>query len=215
LEKEHIYFCASKKNGCKYKLKLTETKRQTVSISESGTHNHEKGIIEVQTYGIPHLIKLQIYESVENGIRPRKIHLKLHELYGTSCPKYDDVRNCVYYYRRAKLGEIMSKGKEMFDRWVEDHSRAIDDNSCYVLDHKIDKDDFALALSSKKLIANAIEQRKYASSLLFIDSTYKLVNSGLLLMVAGTQTIEHQFRPIAFKISLKEDAELQSTIQGS
>jgi hypothetical protein len=99
----------------------------------------------------------------------------------------------------------MKRKKEEFDKWIIEHSVAVSDGSCLVLDHKIDTSDFALTLSSKTLLNNTLEQSKYADSILFIDTTYKIINSGLVLMVAGTQTLEHQFRPIAFQIALKED----------
>jgi hypothetical protein len=40
-------------------------------------HNHSKGILTKKRIGIPYLQKLKIYEMVDNGMRPRKIHRKI------------------------------------------------------------------------------------------------------------------------------------------
>jgi hypothetical protein len=131
-------------------------------------------------------------------IAERNHERSIKKLMRSSCPEYEALRNCVYYYRKTRLTAIIEKSKADFDSWIQAHSNPGNEDSCYVLSHHIDSDKFLLALSSRRLLQNALVQSKYASSLLFVDTTYKIINSGLLLMVVGTQTLEHQFRPIAF-----------------
>ena len=203
--KEFCYECDQSEKHCKFKLKLITRPNQKIELWIVGEHNHAPGLLEKGEIGIPYLIKLKIYELVDNGKRPRKIHMQLLEEYASSCPEYSEVRNCVYFYKKTKLSEIMEKNKEEFDKWIDSHLIPNTDDECFVLDHSVNSEEFRMTVSSKTLLLNAVTQAKFAKSLVFVDSTYKIINSGLILMVMGTQTLEHQFRPIAFQISLQED----------
>ena len=58
-------------------------------------------MVEKKEKGIPYTIKLKIYQMVDDGKKPRKIHQKLLEEFRSECPEYPDVRNSIYYYRKT------------------------------------------------------------------------------------------------------------------
>ena len=211
---QKIWAYACDQENCPFKVRLLCLSPTKIEIWTAKTHVHNNPTESVEK-GIPYVLKLSIHDDVNNGIKPRKIHLRLKEKLGEQCPTYEEIRNCVYYYRRTRLSEIVRKSKLEFDEWIGKHTTPATPETCFVLDFEINEEDFLICLSSPKLMYNAIEQSKHGDSVIFLDSTYKLINSSLLLMVVGTQTLDCQFRPIAFQISLHENTDYYTRFVGT
>ena len=227
LRKEWIYTCTAE--NCLYKWKIEDYSAGTFKIYEQNKHNHEIGtnfnLNAVLYYflgklsvacksksGVPKQLKSLINEMIEDGNKPKRIQKKLAEktnIERKNLPTHKQLKNYCYNYKKKQLSELSNPTHiGEYQEWVKMNSNPSSEKDLIVLDHLITTDSFILCFSSQKLLRNVIEQSnsQLLPKIIFADCTYKLVKLGFGLMVCGTQNISHNFKPIAFALSLHEDS---------
>jgi len=78
------------------------------------------------------------------------------------------------------------------------YSQQLKDDELFFIEAEFEKDKVSILFSNRALLNNLIKQNQMEPSLIHIDATYKLIDIGLPLITLSTETIAHNYRPIAF-----------------
>ncbi len=121
-------------------------------------------------------------------------------------PDISQLQNYLYKTRKELIAENYPEVKEYLTEICQAtyYSQISPDELFFIYSH-FDMDSVSLLFTSKALIENTIKQANIQPSFIHIDSTFKLIDLGLPLMVLSTETINHNFRPVAFFISSSEN----------
>jgi len=153
-------------------------------------------------------------------LKPKKVTSKLREVKKVEDEKidvnYDQVKRYCYHqkvkYYKQNLKNTVADLRELLKTYT--YNANINDEDMFILSQELDLSKFNVIFSSRALLVNAINQEHKVQSKSFngfipsffhLDGTYKLVDSGFVTLVLGTENILHQFRPIAFAIVAHED----------
>jgi len=91
-------------------------------------------------------------------------------------PTVDQINRFRWYYRTTKINQIVVKDKATYTEWV--NARKINPekpNDLFVINHKLDKNNFIFVVSSITLLKNAKKEEQYEEGYVCVDSTYKLM----------------------------------------
>jgi hypothetical protein len=111
----------------------------------------------------------------------------------------------LYRFKQRLIAENYPEVKSFLTEIVKktyDSSLKADD-MCFIYSN-FEEGEVSVLFSSKTLIQNIIKQQEFQPSFIHLDSTYKLIDLGLPLVVLSTEDINHQYRPVAFFISWAE-----------
>jgi len=78
---------------------------------------------------------------------------------------------------------------------------------CFFIYSHFQEGTVSILFSSKNLLNNYTKQSQILPPFIHIDSTFKLIDLGLPLIIVSTETLNHNFRQIAFYVSWAESTE--------
>ena len=115
------------------------------------------------------------------------------------------LQNYLYRYRKDLIASSYPEVKEFLSEICQKvYTTQINPDELFFISSQFDLNDVSLLFSSKALIENTIKQANLQPSFIHIDVTFKLIDLGLPFFVLSTETLNHNYRPIAFYVATSE-----------
>jgi len=154
-----------------------------------------KNIINIEKYYLSNLksCQMKINKLCENN----RLLVQL--------PSIEQLRNYIYRYRENLIAQNYPEVKQFLTDIVKKnyHSDLQIDEMFFIYSNLKDGE-VSILFSSKALIENLLKQQTLQPSFIHVDATYKLTDLGLPLIIISTETINHNYRPVAFFLSWSE-----------
>ena len=151
----------------------------------------------------------------KNPLKVLSLLGQIHEDAGLAflkMPTLRQVQDFIYNHRRhvfkLELGKSQNKILNLLSNF---EINAADTKSMFVIYKDLDPDRFLIVFSSMRLMQNYEEGMKVNKEpFIHIDTTYKISNVGLFLMIMGTEDPNHHFRFISLALTSKENTSAYS-----
>jgi len=108
-------------------------------------------------------------------------------------------------YNSKRINEITVKDKKNFLQWIENNKINKEKlNDLFVVNYRLEKDNFISVLSSIILLNNAKEEGQFEKGFVCIDTTYKLTTCRFPLAILSTRDKSRKLMNIGFAILSNE-----------
>lgn len=161
--------------------------------------------------GINPLIKVKVDDLIRLGLTNYEILNELEEMEipEDTIPTHRQISNRRFYYKNAMLAELHDNTKGAYEKWLLEHSGSLDDcenHEFIILSSYLQDQDFALLVTTKKLLNNAkMQGEQTGMSFLAVDATHKLISCGFKFSTIATCTMQQEIADVAYLIHAHED----------
>jgi hypothetical protein len=97
-------------------------------------------------------------------------------------------------------------------REISDEDFTGDESRMICLHKNLAMERYIIVFSSFTLLKNLVEISKTSEPFVHLDTTYNLMQNGLLLMIMSTETLNHELRLISLAITLSESSSAYETL---
>jgi len=118
------------------------------------------------------------------------------------------MQNYLYRYRRSLIASNYPEVQQyLTEICAKTWNSSLKEDELFFLHSDFQNDEVSLLFSSKALLLNCPKQYNLQPMFIHLDSTFKLVDLGLPLMIVSTKTLNHNFRHLAFFLTWSESLE--------
>jgi len=147
--------------------------------------------------------KLHLYKMKTVLVKIKTLIEDNHLLFPT--PEITQFRSYIYSCRNKLLVENYPEVRQYLTEITKKtfHETIPADETFYIYSN-FSNWEASILFSTKAFLENATKQSQIQPSFVHMDSTFKLIDLGLPLMIISTETIHHNLRPIVFYFSWSE-----------
>ena len=220
--------CRCAEPACPIQLKIEEhmTKRKEyfVEVMVKGEHiehsrDYQKKLEKRLAWGIKPEVKALIKDKQYYLLTTAKVLSRLRntqELKESDIPTYEKLHSFLYPLKKRYVLKNFSSEIINIKAFIKSNLSEqilLKEEDLLVLGSNLDVEHFRITFSSKALLKNCVNQAnskhqgKETPSFLHLDGTYKLLSNGFIVIVVGTEDINHQFRLVALSVVAHENKE--------
>jgi len=120
-------------------------------------------------------------------------------------PEIVQLRNYLYRYREQLISNNYPEVKKYLTEIVKKtYNQELKDDETFFIYSSFNNGEISIMFSTRNLIQNLINQAQNFPSFIHLDSTFKLIDLGLPVMIISTENINHNLRPVAYLVTWSE-----------
>ena len=120
-------------------------------------------------------------------------------------PEIVQLRNYLYRYREQLISNNYPEVKKYLTEIVKKtYNQELKNDETFFIYSSFNNGEISIMFSTRNLIQNLINQAQNFPSFIHLDSTFKLIDLGLPVMIISTENINHNLRPVAYLVTWSE-----------